>query len=78
MSPKNVRHPTRRPTTDSNGLGLTISGALVILSLLKETADALSPLKSAAAGALVLLETVKVSFRSMTLKGALLSLSIAI
>jgi hypothetical protein len=60
MTRKDERRPTRQPTTDSNGVGLTIDGALVILSLLKETSEALPPLKAVSAGALALLESVKV------------------
>jgi hypothetical protein len=70
MSRKIERRPTRRPTTDSDGkLGLTFSGAIVILSLLKDTSDTLPPLKTAAVGALALLETLKVSFRLTIIKG---------
>ena len=67
-----------RPTTDSNRLGLTSNGALVILSLLKDTSDALPPLKTAVAGALALFETAKVSFRLMAIKGISFRFSIAI
>ena len=47
-------------SAEGDATSLTISGAIAILSLVKETADGLPPLKIVAAGALGILECVKV------------------
>lgn len=52
-----------KSSTRSDQLGLTTNGALVVLSLIKDTTDAFPPLKSTAAIAVGLLESVKVSVR---------------
>src|SRR6201986_165689 len=55
------REPRRQNSVDPDGLGLTVDGALVILSLLKESSDAFPPLKAAASVTLGLLDSVQVS-----------------
>lgn len=47
-------------STISEGTGVTQNGAIVILSLVKETSDVFPPLKSVAAFALSIVEGVKV------------------
>ena len=78
MSPKNNGQPGSRPAINSSGSGVTISGAIVILSLLKDAADAVPPLNTVAAVALALLESVKVNSHSLSWLVVLTKLSIAI
>jgi hypothetical protein len=57
LQPKK-RSSTKEP---SDNLGMTVVGAIAILSLVKETTDVFPPLKSAAAIVLGILDSVKVS-----------------
>lgn len=53
------KKPERQSSTSSSLYGISANGAVVVLSLIKETTDVFPPLKSAAAIALALVEGVK-------------------